>query len=314
MNCSSLRTLLLLGRVSNLPTVWSNCLAAWFLCVQAGATGTSLFRLLATCVGVSLLYVGGMFLNDAFDVRFDFQYRPERPIPGGRIARRTVFLLSAGWLVSGLLVLAPMAGYWALALAGCILAYNAIHKKSPFGLPLMALCRGLIYPLAAAAFGFRGGALPWPLWGAALAMMGWVLVLSIGARAETKTLSLPVLFRPFLSFFAKGREGTGKDRKGVGASPNWALLPWVVPFWMLIFRTGETDSHLKAVPLIAWLARSTVLARWKKTGLTGAVPDLLAGIPLIDLLSVSPQSGLDSLPFLAFTALALFLRRNIPPS
>jgi hypothetical protein len=26
-----LRTLLVLGRVSNLPTVWSNCLAGWWL-------------------------------------------------------------------------------------------------------------------------------------------------------------------------------------------------------------------------------------------------------------------------------------------
>ena len=28
---SKLRTLLILGRVSNLPTVWSDCLAAWWL-------------------------------------------------------------------------------------------------------------------------------------------------------------------------------------------------------------------------------------------------------------------------------------------
>ena len=28
---SQLRTLLILGRVSNLPTVWSNCLAGWWL-------------------------------------------------------------------------------------------------------------------------------------------------------------------------------------------------------------------------------------------------------------------------------------------
>ena len=28
---SFLRTILILGRVSNLPTVWSNCLAGWWL-------------------------------------------------------------------------------------------------------------------------------------------------------------------------------------------------------------------------------------------------------------------------------------------
>ena len=75
-----LRTLLVLGRVSNLPTVWSNCLAAWLL-GGGGATKDFLFIQL----GASLLYLGGMFLNDAFDAEFDRQHRPERPIPSGLI-------------------------------------------------------------------------------------------------------------------------------------------------------------------------------------------------------------------------------------
>ena len=61
-----LRTLLVLGRASNLPTVWSNCLAGWIL----GGGGPHK-RLLALCGGATLLYVGGMFLNDAFDAQFD---------------------------------------------------------------------------------------------------------------------------------------------------------------------------------------------------------------------------------------------------
>src|SRR5881392_1903166 len=64
------RTLLVLGRVSNLPTVWSNCLAGWLL------GGGGRWALLAwACVGTSLLYVAGMFLNDAFDFNFDRQHR-----------------------------------------------------------------------------------------------------------------------------------------------------------------------------------------------------------------------------------------------
>ena len=57
------RTLLVLGRVSNLPTVWSNCLAAWLL--NFGAAWNNFYVLLA---GTTMLYVGGMYLNDAFDV------------------------------------------------------------------------------------------------------------------------------------------------------------------------------------------------------------------------------------------------------
>src|SRR5438552_468570 len=68
-----IRTLLVLGRVSNLPTVWSNCLAAWLL-----AGGGLSRRLGILCAAASLLYTGGMFLNDAFDVEFDRKYRTER--------------------------------------------------------------------------------------------------------------------------------------------------------------------------------------------------------------------------------------------
>jgi 4-hydroxybenzoate polyprenyltransferase len=61
-----LRALLALGRVSHLPTVWSNCLAGWWL----GGHG-NFSKLPLLFLGVSALYTGGMFLNDAFDADFD---------------------------------------------------------------------------------------------------------------------------------------------------------------------------------------------------------------------------------------------------
>src|SRR5947209_12640498 len=93
------RSLLVLGRISNLPTVWSNCLAAWLI---AGAAPMKSFALLIA--GATCLYSGGMFLNDAVDASFDRQFRPERPIPLGRISRGAVLvwslsLLAAGWLI-----------------------------------------------------------------------------------------------------------------------------------------------------------------------------------------------------------------------
>src|ERR1700722_7791443 len=85
---SKLRTLLILGRVSNLPTVWSNCLAGWWL-----AGGGSRPALLCVSISASFLYLGGMFLNDAFDAGFDRNHRPTRPIPSGVITEREVW----GW-------------------------------------------------------------------------------------------------------------------------------------------------------------------------------------------------------------------------
>jgi len=89
-----LRTFLILGRVSNLPTVWSNCLAGWWL--GGGGNFRNLPFLLA---GATFLYVGGMFLNDAFDAEFDRRYRKERPIPSGMIELKSVWRWGlGGWL------------------------------------------------------------------------------------------------------------------------------------------------------------------------------------------------------------------------
>src|SRR5262245_4430850 len=83
-----------LGRVSNLPTVWTNVLAGTLLTgvpVDAGVLGVLL-------VSLSLFYVGGMYLNDAFDRHIDARERPERPIPSGRASVQEVFGIGFGML------------------------------------------------------------------------------------------------------------------------------------------------------------------------------------------------------------------------
>ncbi|NOY00546.1 MAG: UbiA family prenyltransferase, partial [Verrucomicrobia bacterium] len=96
----NLRTILVLGRMSNLPTVWTNVMAGWFL-----AGGTWVGELWWVMTGVSLLYVGGMTLNDAFDAEWDAKHAVDRPIPAGAISWRRVWQLAWGQMLSGILVL-----------------------------------------------------------------------------------------------------------------------------------------------------------------------------------------------------------------
>src|SRR2546421_4438008 len=122
----TIRPLLVLGRVSNLPTVWSNCLAGWWL---GGAGKTE--RLPLLFVGASFLYLGGMFLNDAFDIEFDQQFRTERPIPSGAISLAAVWrwgLLLLGLGGVCLISLGPRTGVLGVVLVFFILLYDAIHK------------------------------------------------------------------------------------------------------------------------------------------------------------------------------------------
>src|ERR671936_2311779 len=100
----SLITLLTLGRVSNLPTVWTNVLAG---AVLAGGTWHD-GRTVIVLVAMSLFYVGGMYLNDYFDRGIDARERPERPIPAGDVAADLVAAIGFGLLAAGVVLLAAI--------------------------------------------------------------------------------------------------------------------------------------------------------------------------------------------------------------
>jgi 4-hydroxybenzoate polyprenyltransferase len=153
---STLRTYLTLGRISNLPTVWSNTLAGAVLAGEAcGARG-----IVACAAAFSLFYTGGMFLNDAFDRKHDAREQPFRPIPSGKISAQAVFALGFAQLGLGALLvclvalrrhtlLPSMVG--CAALAAAIVLYDVWHKKNPLSPVLMGLCRAFVYLTAGLA-------------------------------------------------------------------------------------------------------------------------------------------------------------------
>lgn len=146
------RAALVLGRVSNLPTVLSNALAGIAL---AGAAWSP-SALTAAAVTLALFYVGGMYLNDAFDAGVDARERPARPIPRGDAARGAVFAAGFALLGAGMALAAAQgtaAGLCGALLAGAILLYDAVHKHTGAAPAIMGLCRLLAYLTAAAMAG-----------------------------------------------------------------------------------------------------------------------------------------------------------------
>jgi 4-hydroxybenzoate polyprenyltransferase len=145
---SRARAYLALARVSNLPTVWTNVLAGMVL-----AGGTVSWPLFAGLAGaVSLLYTGGMFLNDAFDHRFDAAHRRDRPIPAGEATSAEAFAVGAALVVLGVAGVGLASGLrgavWAAVLASAIVYYDWRHKRDPLGPLVMGVCRGLVYAVA----------------------------------------------------------------------------------------------------------------------------------------------------------------------
>ncbi len=277
-----LRTLLVLGRASNLPTVWSNVLAGWLLGGGGSAGGLALLLL-----GGSLMYVGGMYLNDAFDADFDRQFRRERPIPSGAIAESTVWRAGWGMLGAGALLLAVLGvvpAVFALLLGGSIVLYDWIHKGVAFSPVLMAACR--FFLLLAAAGAGREGVGGTALW-TAFALAGWIVGLSYVARRESRR----------------------------GAIAWWPLAPLAFP-WILAALLDDGPwlprslSWSVALGLwTAWCLKHTFGSGPRNIGRT--VSGLIAAICLTDLLALVPDPGLAAV-FLGLFGLSLLGQRFIP--
>lgn len=279
------RTLLILGRTSNLPTVWSNCLAGWLL----GGGGADVAGLFLVCIGATCLYTGGMFLNDAFDVEFDRRYRQERPIPSSAISVDEVWRWGFGLLGGGtviLVLLKPTTGALAVILSFCIVLYDAIHKLTAFSPVLMAACRFFLYLVAASvAINGAAGLVIW----SALALAAYIVGLSFLARTESTK----------------------------GALSYWPcyLLAMPVVLGLIVNGPGyQVRALVVSLVVGLWVSRCLTFALWTGQPNVGrAVSGLLAGIVLVDLLAVGGgQSVWTGLVFVALFVAALLFQRFIP--
>ncbi|MCP4074641.1 MAG: UbiA family prenyltransferase [Gammaproteobacteria bacterium] len=178
-------TLFKLGRVSNLPTVWSNVLAGSAL---ANAE-INQFSLLIVLVSMSLVYTAGMFFNDVFDQDYDRQFRSDRPIPANDISSSVVMFLAISMMILALLLLSlnisvSIVETWypvlsCVLLCGLVLLYDWRHKQNPFGPLIMGLCRGMVYITAAVSV---IPALTLQLAISAICLTVWVLGLTMVAK------------------------------------------------------------------------------------------------------------------------------------
>jgi hypothetical protein len=259
-----------LARISNLPTVWTNVTAAWLL---AGGTFTDP-RLYWLILGGSLLYTGGMILNDAADANFDREHRRERPIPSGQISLNTAWIVSIVMLIVG----ATLATWFGAnpritaILVAAIVFYDLYHKQWAGSVIIMGACRMLLYLMAASAA--PAAALP-----AAFALGCYVVGITIAARLERKSGLLPA------------------------ASSMLALALLYTPgivFAMHFATKGGYPMQLVILAAFAILiAYATQMLRKGGPAVGQAVGTLLAGIAIVDALAVSTVSVTLALGFVA---------------
>jgi type IV secretory pathway VirB2 component (pilin) len=273
------RTHLTLGRVSNLPTVWSNILCAWLL-----VGGDSLSSLWLLLLAGSALYTGGMYVNDYADVEFDRVHAPERPIPAGLIARHEVLLGACLLFAVGLVAAAwvsPASLGCALALLLCILAYTYVHKRSNTGPWFMAACRALLYLWVALGIQQTLGAEIAML---AAVLYSYILGLSYIARALQLRRELFYL-----------------------AAATIVLPPLALALWAA--QGGALALYAGLTALLCWLGYSLSLLLQSPPKIGRSIGGLLSGIIWIDLLAVLAWLPLD--PLIACVFVVLFLSTRL---
>lgn len=283
------RDALLLGRVSNLPTVWTNFLAGAVLSGVSVPVDVGIYAVIA----LTLFYIGGMYLNDAFDAEIDAVERPERPIPSGRVSRTTVFAAGYGMMVVGLALLwlaGSVAGtlWWpvvaGIALCATVIIYDKWHKANPLSPFVMGACRMLVYITAAYCLTTD---LP------AVVVVGAAVVLCylIG-----------------LTYVAK-QENIGK------VSNMWPLAFLAAPFiYALTDLQLASWTTLISLGLLAWIAYAIRFVKRSGPGdIPRAVISLIAGICVVDALLIAQAGRVDlALGALLGFVLTLAFQRFIP--
>ena len=275
-----------LGRVSNLPTVWTNAIAGIAL---AGVSPWH-WASLPAALGLSLSYLGGMYLNDAFDRGIDARERPSRPIPSGAVEANTVFALGFALLLGGVAMLLTAAcGFgvpseWAvlagLALGGAVTGYNWNHKGNPLSPLWMGACRLLAYVSAGLA---AAAVLPAPLLAAAAVSLCYLIGLTYIAKQETL------------------------ERIG----NLWPLLFLAAPLAYGAWLAEGPTHWLVLLALAGWIGVALALLLRRRPGdIPRAVVSLIAGIALLDAMFLAIAGWPGAVPLaLGCFAATLTLQR-----
>ncbi|MCF7785734.1 MAG: UbiA family prenyltransferase [Prosthecobacter sp.] len=282
-----MRPWLHLARISNLPTAWTNVTAAWLLAGGALLDARLAWLILAG----SLIYTGGMILNDAADVKFDREHRKERPIPSGKVGVRTAWAVGGGMLfVGGTIALGKGASPQITGLLlGAILFYDLYHKQWAGSVIIMGACRLLLYLMAASAVVPYSAAGPMLVLPYAIALGCYIVGITLAARLEHKNAALPI----------------------PAAMLAFALLYTPAVLCVMRFSSqGGSPLQLVVLGVVALLvAYATHILRQGGPAIGKAVGWLLAGIALVDALAISNVSVPLALCFVALTPLLRLWQR-----
>ncbi|BBM83272.1 UbiA family prenyltransferase [Candidatus Uabimicrobium amorphum] len=268
-----------MSRVSNLPTVWGNCLLA--MTAIGNFTWSHFAMVSAIC---SLFYVAGMILNDVCDSEIDRKERPQRPIPSGIVKRHTALLVATLILLSAIFIYEFIYAYpslWQtlapLALAAVIVLYDVWHKGNNFSPFIMAACRFMVYIVAA---------------------------LSI---ASYPTQNIIVMAAVAASYIV-GLTYMAMQENLYKVKNYWPALFLALPF---LYAAIHQAQIIYIVIAFLWVLYNIFLLYNKR--IKNAIGGLIAGICFVDAMLLSTVSSTESLPYFFVLFVCTFFAQKFIP-
>ena len=145
-----------LMRLANLPTIWSNIIVGFGIGFSSSKEHNFSWFVF---IGLSLLYIGGIVLNDVFDNKYDYKEKLDKPICLGYVNITVATLIGYFSLIIGLIftslptwINGKIISYeiiLSVAIIVSIYIYNKLHKKYLWSLFFMGIARFLVYIVSA---------------------------------------------------------------------------------------------------------------------------------------------------------------------
>ena len=218
-----------LVRIPNVFTTISNILLGYIFFTSIDHFNYfDMFKLISIS---AFLYIGGMVLNDYFDIKIDKKERPWRPLPSNKISKKNALIIMViSFLYS--LTISVITGWYTfiitLTMVTLIFSYNRFLKNTICGSFIMGIIRSLNVLLGASQsiFLIDGGIFDTRFFIPLLSEFLYVSAITILSKNETK------------DFFFN----------------LWTILPFII-IYILIFSIGifiilGTFNYDSLIPLI----------------------------------------------------------------
>ena len=300
-----LHALLATARVANVPSVvsnvWVGVVLGTLAAVSSGSQTLDAPWMLVVLLGVAgvLLYVGGNFLNDWKDRRWDAQHRPERALPRGLFPPPWYLAVAVCLLAGGAGLAWAASGRSGLVAAGIVFSitiYTLWHKRSAWAVVPMGMCRALLPVMGFLAIH------PYidHVWPVACALFCYIMGLSLSARYESMIeppRRVAVVGRGLLLLavvlVAIGNRGLFLDRlpSVYGALPYLVWTGYCLRFWRKPVSKLVTGL-LAGIPLLDWMVLLPValtLMNHSREGLGAVAVASLLGPPLAFICAIILQ-------------------------